>query len=79
MTKEDESIFSGIFPWWDRLFGTYRDQPTAGHDAMAFGVDGFDGRRHQMLHWMIAHPFLRETAVTDGSDKTQAAENKNAA
>jgi sterol desaturase/sphingolipid hydroxylase (fatty acid hydroxylase superfamily) len=52
--------FGTMFPWWDRLFGTYRDQPAAGLDAMAFGVDGFEERRHQMLPWMLAHPFLNE-------------------
>jgi sterol desaturase/sphingolipid hydroxylase (fatty acid hydroxylase superfamily) len=80
--SDSRTNFGGIFPWWDRLFGTYRDQPTAGQDAMAFGVDGFDGRRHQMLHWMIAHPFLRETADNEPSHKTlvgQASENTNAA
>ncbi len=59
---DSRTNFGGIFPWWDRLFGTYRAQPTVGQDAVVFGVDGFDARRHQMLHWMVAHPFLREAA-----------------
>jgi len=57
---DSQTNFGAIFPWWDRLFGTYRDQPSVGQDAMAFGVDGFEGRRHQKLHWMLAHPFLNE-------------------
>ena len=55
---DSQTNFGAIFPWWDRLFGTYRDQPSRGHDTMTFGVDGFEGRRHQMLHWMLAQPFL---------------------
>ena len=57
--------FGTMFPWWDRLFGTYRDQPAAGLDAMAFGVDGFEERRHQMLPWMLAHPFLNEASSAE--------------
>lgn len=59
-TTDSQTNFGVIFPWWDRLFGTYRDQSSVGDDAMAFGVEGFEGRRHQMLHWMLAHPFLNE-------------------
>jgi len=57
---DSQTNFGAIFPWWDRLFGTYRDQPSVGQDAMAFGVDGFEGRQHQKLHWMLVHPFLNE-------------------
>lgn len=57
---DSQTNFGTMFSWWDRLFGTYRDQPSAGVDAMAFGVDGFEGRRHQKLHWMLAQPFLNE-------------------
>jgi len=62
---DSQTNFGSIFPWWDRLFGTYRDQPSVGEDAMAFGVDGFEGRRHQMMHWMLAHPFLNEATVAE--------------
>ena len=38
---ETNSNFGFNLPWWDRLFGTYRDQPRAGHDAMTIGIRGF--------------------------------------
>jgi sterol desaturase/sphingolipid hydroxylase (fatty acid hydroxylase superfamily) len=60
--SDSRKNFGAVFPWWDRLFGTYRDQPSAGVDALAVGVEGFEGRRHQMLHWMLAHPFLTESS-----------------
>jgi sterol desaturase/sphingolipid hydroxylase (fatty acid hydroxylase superfamily) len=66
---DSQTNFGSIFPWWDRLFGTYRDQPSAGEDAMAFGVDGFEGRRHQMMHWMLAHPFLHEAPEAERTGK----------
>ena len=30
---EANSNFGFNLPWWDRLFGTYRDQPRAGHES----------------------------------------------
>jgi sterol desaturase/sphingolipid hydroxylase (fatty acid hydroxylase superfamily) len=37
---ETNSNFGFNLPWWDRLFGTYRAQPRAGHVAMAIGIRG---------------------------------------
>lgn len=37
---ETNSNFGFNLPWWDRLFGTYRDQPRAGHLAMTIGIRG---------------------------------------
>ena len=57
---ESRSNFSNTFSWWDRLFGTYVDQPAAGHEEMSFGIPGFEDRKHQTLPWMLAQPFLPE-------------------
>ena len=35
---EANSNFGFNLPWWDRLFGTYRDQPRAGHEGMSIGI-----------------------------------------
>jgi sterol desaturase/sphingolipid hydroxylase (fatty acid hydroxylase superfamily) len=39
-TEDDEanSNFGFNLSWWDRLFGTYRDQPRAGHTQMTIGI-----------------------------------------
>ena len=29
--RETNSNYGFNFPWWDRLFGTYKDQPAKGH------------------------------------------------
>ena len=34
---ETNSNFSFNLSCWDRLFGTYRDQPAAGHESMRIG------------------------------------------
>ncbi len=35
---EANSNFGFSLTWWDRLFGTYRDQPRGGHKEMAIGI-----------------------------------------
>lgn len=35
---EMNSNFGFNLPWWDRMFGTYRDQPRAGHETMTIGI-----------------------------------------
>jgi sterol desaturase/sphingolipid hydroxylase (fatty acid hydroxylase superfamily) len=35
---EANSNFGFNLSWWDRLFGTYRDQPRAGHEGMTIGI-----------------------------------------
>ncbi|MDX1514367.1 MAG: hypothetical protein R3174_11570, partial [Gammaproteobacteria bacterium] len=38
---ETNSNFGFNLPWWDRLFGTYRAQPKAGHADMTIGLNSF--------------------------------------
>ena len=55
---ETNSNFGFNLPWWDRLFGTYRDQPRAGHDAMTIGIRGHrDPREVARLDGMLLLPF----------------------
>ena len=60
--NETNSNFGFNLPWWDRLFGTYLDQPADGHSEMAIGLSQFpDERRTERLHWMLWLPFGGET------------------
>jgi sterol desaturase/sphingolipid hydroxylase (fatty acid hydroxylase superfamily) len=55
---EANSNFGFNLPWWDRLFGTYRDQPRGGHEGMSIGIHGFrDPKTVQHLPGMLALPF----------------------
>ncbi len=56
---ETNSNFGFNLPWWDRLFGTYRAQPAAGHDAMAVGLDDFRQPDRWPLLGLLAMPFRR--------------------
>ena len=55
---ETNSNFGFNLPWWDRLFGTYRDQPRAGHEAMQIGIRGHDDPAEvARLDGMLLLPF----------------------
>jgi sterol desaturase/sphingolipid hydroxylase (fatty acid hydroxylase superfamily) len=60
--QETNSNFGFNVPWWDRLFGTYRPQPAAGHEAMTIGIGQFRAPREQWLDRMLTQPF-REDAT----------------
>ena len=55
--RETNSNFGFNLPWWDRLFGTYRAQPAAGHEAMTIGIEQFRDPREQRLDRMLTQPF----------------------
>lgn len=59
IARETNSNFGFNLPWWDRLFGTYRDQPVEGHVGMTIGLSQFrDERRVERLHWMLTLPLV---------------------
>ncbi len=55
--RETDSNFGFNFPWWDRLFGTYRSQPEAGHQDMTLGIGQFRDPRELRLDRMLTQPF----------------------
>lgn len=56
---EANSNFGFSLPWWDRLFGTYRDQPRGGHQGMTIGIHHYrDERQVSRLPGMLALPFI---------------------
>jgi sterol desaturase/sphingolipid hydroxylase (fatty acid hydroxylase superfamily) len=57
--SETNSNFGFNLPWWDRLFGTYRGQPSAGHAAMTIGIAQFRRPRDLRLDRMLVQPLLK--------------------
>jgi sterol desaturase/sphingolipid hydroxylase (fatty acid hydroxylase superfamily) len=57
--REMNRNFGFCFPWWDRLFSTYQDQPAGGHDAMPLGLGIFREPKYRKLRWMLAMPFTK--------------------
>lgn len=60
--EETNRNFGFNLPWWDRLFGTYRDQPRLGHDRMVIGTPACrDARQCSSLGSMLLLPFAQRT------------------
>ncbi|MEX1215783.1 sterol desaturase family protein [Saccharospirillum sp.] len=55
--RETDSNFGFNIPWWDRLFGTYIDQPTGGHLKMVIGIEQFRDSNDLRLGRMLLQPF----------------------
>lgn len=61
--RETNSNFGFTLSWWDRLFGTYRAEPQAGHEAMTIGIEQFRSPRELRLDRMLLQPFRSEDGV----------------
>jgi sterol desaturase/sphingolipid hydroxylase (fatty acid hydroxylase superfamily) len=56
---EQNSNLGDVFPWWDRLLGTYVASPAAGLDAMRIGMKGVSPDASARLAFMLMQPFRR--------------------
>jgi len=57
LMRENNSNFGFNLPWWDRLLGTYRAQPAAGHEGMTIGLGYFRDPRRLTLPRLLLLPF----------------------
>ena len=56
--REANTDFGFCFPWWDRLFGTYQDQPTNGHEGMTIGLNIFRDQSWAAFLGLLRMPFV---------------------
>lgn len=56
LREEHDSNFGFALSVWDRIFGTYRAKPEAGHDGMVIGLEWQD-ERPTKLGWSLWLPF----------------------
>lgn len=54
---ETNSNFGFNLPWWDRLLGTYRAAPAAGHEGMTIGLEVLRDPAELRLGRMLLQPF----------------------
>jgi sterol desaturase/sphingolipid hydroxylase (fatty acid hydroxylase superfamily) len=59
--RETNSNFGFNFSVWDRLFGTYRPAPAAGHTGMTIGITQFRDARELWLDRMLTQPFREDS------------------
>lgn len=57
-SDETDSNYGFNLPWWDKLFGTYVDQPALGHEKMQIGLSEWQDDRPTRLGWSLGVPFL---------------------
>ncbi|HEB56861.1 MAG TPA: sterol desaturase family protein [Gammaproteobacteria bacterium] len=56
---EANSNFGFSLSWWDRLLGTYREQPRAGHENMTIGIHKFrELKQSTWITGMLSMPFI---------------------
>ncbi|CDH47250.1 sterol desaturase family protein [Candidatus Contendibacter odensensis] len=67
--EETNSNFGFNLPWWDRLFGTYREQPGAGHIGMIIGLESFRDQRATGLMDLLLQPFLNAESSPSNSSR----------
>jgi sterol desaturase/sphingolipid hydroxylase (fatty acid hydroxylase superfamily) len=63
VVNETNSNFGFNLPWWDRLLGTYRDQPAAGHEGMTIGIEQFRETRELLIDRMLSQPFRGSAGI----------------
>jgi sterol desaturase/sphingolipid hydroxylase (fatty acid hydroxylase superfamily) len=56
--RETNSNYGFNLPWWDRLFGTYCNQPAKGHAGMTIGLTQFRDSGKLTLPWLLILPFI---------------------
>lgn len=59
--RETNSNFGFNLPWWDRLLGTYCDQPSRGHQQMTIGIAQYRDAAKLTLAHLLALPVVGET------------------
>ena len=62
--REHDTNYGFSLSVWDRLFGTYTDQPKGGHEGMKIGLETYQTDDPTKLGWCLALPFFRQTSGT---------------
>lgn len=67
--NETNANFGFNLPWWDRLCGTYKPQPTKGHEQMTIGLNQFRDPSRLTLPWMLVLPFVGKAGLTPSASE----------
>ncbi len=69
---EHNTNFGFNLSCWDRVLGTYKDQPAKGHEGMIIGLKSFRERSWQSLPRLLSMPFFKpaETSLRSGSERS---------
>ncbi len=67
--REQNSNFGDIFPWWDRLFGTYHAPLPAGDERLMIGLKEYQEGPSFGLISILKLPFVSQPAAAQESNK----------
>ncbi len=59
--SETNSNFGFNLSLWDRLFGTYKQDPKEGYLGMTIGIPEFREPKYLRFRWLLSIPFLRQS------------------
>ncbi len=60
--QESNRNFGFNLPWWDYLFGTYQQHPSAGYQKMGVGLAEYQhDARVEQLPWLLILPFIHRS------------------
>ncbi len=62
--RETNSNYGFNLPWWDRLLGTYKDQPDKGHEGTVIGLSQFRDQKLLTLPRLLILPFVGDPGGT---------------
>jgi len=65
---EQRTNLGDVFPWWDRLFGTYTAEPVGGYERLVVGLRGFHTDSTLGVPFMLLLPFRGEPDGAETSD-----------
>jgi sterol desaturase/sphingolipid hydroxylase (fatty acid hydroxylase superfamily) len=58
LPRETNSNFGFSLPWWDRLLGTYREDPLRDQTIMSLGLEQYRDPRRLTFGGILALPFI---------------------
>ena len=70
--RETDSNYGFNFPFWDRIFRTYTDQPQDGHLGMTIGLKEYRGDEPTGFIWSLLLPFQRNRPRPDQGTPDQS-------
>ena len=73
VVEESNSNFGFNLPWWDRLMGTYRERPAAGHRGMRLGVQNLEEGEPRGLLAALSLPFGGSVGRTEPREPESSA------
>jgi sterol desaturase/sphingolipid hydroxylase (fatty acid hydroxylase superfamily) len=69
---ETDSNYGFNFPFWDRLFSTYRSRPERGHEGMEIGLGEYRDDKPARLGWILMLPFRQLSRPNRNSPENSA-------